>query len=237
MSDLKKLTKKIEEQILKAVNDYNIIDEGDKILVAVSGGKDSLTLLHFLKKLQNKIERKYDLFAVNVKTDSHCGESVREKALTDIFNSLEIDYRFVDIKILDENGETNCFWCSWNRRKVLFELAAELGCKKIALGHHQDDIIETLLMNMFYHSEISTMIPKLDMFKGEIAMIRPLCYVKEADLIDFSSLSNFSVQFYQCPFGIDSRRKKVKRLLAKVEEISPGIDIKSGLFDSMAKMK
>ena len=139
----------------------------------------------------------------------------------------KIPYEFVEMKILDDkkSQEPNCFWCSWNRRKTIFLKAHELGCKKVAFAHHLDDLAETTLMNLFYHSKLETMNPYLEMFDGEIIIIRPLIYIAEKDIIRFAEMSNFPKSTYQCPNSITSKRAFIKNLLNEIEKQSPYVKI------------
>src|SRR4030042_347645 len=168
----------ISKRIGKAIIDYNMLSDGDKIAVAVSGGKDSLTLLRVLNDRRKFVPIKYELLAVHVDMGYPCQHP---KILGEYFTNLGIKYHIEKIDIL--KGKTrkdiSCFWCAWNRRKALFEAANKFGCTKVALGHHKDDIIETILLNMFFQGEISAMSPRQELFKGKIVIIRPLAYVDE----------------------------------------------------------
>jgi len=237
MRDLTRTGSIINSKIGKAVNDYDLIGEGDRILIAVSGGKDSMTLLDLLNKIQGWAPVKFEVFAVHIITDFHCGGCVHKTTLTDAFREMNIEYRFKDIKVLDDKGKTSCFWCSWNRRKAIFETAAELKCNKVALGHHKDDIVETMLMNLLYNGEFSAMNPKQEMFKGKITIIRPLCYVEENTIKKFAAESGLPEQLCKCPFGKDSRRKYVKEFIRQTEKTTPKINIKTNIFKSVARVK
>lgn len=237
MRDLTKIGKKINSSIGRAINDYDMIQEGDRILVAVSGGKDSMTLLALLKKIQSWAPVKFDLVAANIRTDFHCGGCVHKSSLTSVFEDMGIEYVFRDIKVLDEKGKTTCFWCSWNRRKALFDIAKEMNCGKIALGHHKDDIAETMLMNLLYNGEFSAINPSQELFNGEMAIIRPLCYVEEKTIIEFAAESGFSEQLCKCPFGADSRRKHVKKIIELTEKGTPGTNVKTNIFKSIERIK
>ena len=144
----------ISKKVGKAIMDYNMLTEGDKICVAVSGGKDSLTLLKMLQERRKFVPIKYDLLAVHVDMGYPCQHP---KILAEYFKKQGVEYHIEKINIL-KPGQTrkdiSCFWCSWNRRKALFQVADRFGCTKVALGHHQDDIIETILMNMFFQHSI-----------------------------------------------------------------------------------
>lgn len=237
MKDLSKTGFKINSAIGKAISDYDLISDGDKILVAVSGGKDSLTLLTLLKKIQSWAPVKFELFAAHITTDFHCASCTHKGTLTDFFNGLGIEHRFGHVNVLDEEGKTTCFWCSWNKRKALFEIARELSCGKIALGHHKDDIAETMLLNLFFRGEVSVMNPRQELFDGKITLIRPLCSVEEDLIRAFSEEEKFPSKLCKCPFGRDSRRKYVKDLIKDIEKKNPGTGVKTNILKSISRIK
>jgi len=224
--EIDKLANFLLKKINRAIRDYQMINDGERIAVAVSGGKDSLTLLKLLQKRLKRAKEKYELIAINVQSDYPCGD-IEQKVLEELFQSLDIPYKFVEMKILDDkkSREPSCFWCSWNRRKTIFLKAHELGCKKVAFAHHLDDLAETTLMNLFYHSKLETMNPYLEMFDGEIIIIRPLIYILEKDIMRFAEMSNFPKSTYQCPNSITSKRAFIKNLLNEIEKQSPYVKI------------
>ena len=224
-------------RIEEAIDRYRLVEDGDRILAAVSGGKDSLTMLSFLCQMRNKKGRRFKLYAAHIKTDFHCGSCAHKSILSKIFEKFGLEYRFKDIKVLDEKRQTNCFWCSWNRRKALFEMAHELGCNKVAFGHHKDDLVETALLNLFYQGEISAMNPRQVLFKGVITIIRPLCFVEEDAIIIYAQKMGFPEQLCKCPFGMTSKRKMVKNLLKSTKKIFPGHDVKSNILANLMKIK
>src|SRR4030042_4994572 len=171
----------ISSMIGKAIGDYNLIADKDRILIAVSGGKDSLTLLKLLMERKKWSPAHYELYAAHIETDFYCSSCVHKGTLDKIFKEIGIEYVFRKITVLDKEKKTNCFWCSWNRRKTLFEIARDFGCNKVALGHHKDDIAETTLLNLLFKGEFSTMNPRQELFGGKIVIIRPLCYVEEGE--------------------------------------------------------
>ena len=203
----------------KAIVDYKMINEGDKILVAVSGGKDSLTLLHVLNFRKTFMPIKFDIMAVHIDMGMPNHDT---KELEQYFKDLDVPYRIEKLDFLKGNDwkEANCFWCSWNRRKALFKLARDMGCLKIALGHHLDDIVETILLNMFYRAEIGAMKPYQEFFGGELAIIRPLAYEEEKDIAVFAETEGFlfKTKVCQCPHDQDSKRKFLKKLIMEIEK-------------------
>lgn len=227
----------INSNIGKAIDTYGLISNGDRILVAVSGGKDSMTLLTLMKERLRWIPVKYELIACHIRTDFRCGHCAHTSFLTDYFEELGVEYRFKDVKVLDEKGQTNCFWCSWNKRKALFQTADELGCAKIAFGHHKDDIVETVLLNMFYKGETAAMNPRQELFDGKIVIIRPLCLVEEERIRSYAKEAGFSDKLCSCPFGAGSKRKFVKDIIKRLSEDSPDINIKTNIYNSVARLK
>jgi len=237
MRNLTTLGHKINSKIGKAINEYQLIKDGDKILVAVSGGKDSLTLLKFLKLIQGWAPINFEILVAHIKTDFHCGSCVHNDVLEKIFNDLNIKFKILNIKVLDEKKTTSCFWCSWNRRKILFSTANQLKFNKVALGHHKDDIAETMLMNLLCNGEISTMNPHQEMFKGQLSIIRPLCFVEEKMIQAFALESDFPKQLCKCPFGKNSKRKLMKKFISEFEKKIPGTNVKTNIFKSLSRIK
>ena len=236
----KKFTKTghtISARIGKAIGDYSLIEKGDRILIAVSGGKDSLTLLKLLRQRQRWSPVRYEIFAAHIQTDFVCASCTHTDVLEKLFEGMGIEYRMRKIKVLDKNKKTSCFWCSWNRRKALFEIAGKLGCTKLALGHHKDDIVETTLLNLLFQGEFSTMNPRQELFSGELAIIRPLCYVEEYHIKKFAKENEFPSKLCKCPFGQDSKRKLIKEFISDTERKSPRTNIKTNIFKSLSRIR
>ena len=234
MSALEGLEFYISKRVGKAITDYDMLAKGDKIAVAVSGGKDSLTLLKVLNDRKAFAPIKYTLVAVHIDLGYPC---MHPKILGEYFKSQSINYQVEKVDIL--KGKTrkdiSCFWCSWNRRKALFQAANRLGCTKVALGHHKDDIIETILMNLFFHGEISAMSPRQELFKGKIILIRPLAYVEE-DMITRAALeAGFPHQKCACPNSLTSSRTKITNIIKEMERACP--DVKTNIFRSVQRIK
>lgn len=235
MRPLTKTGNYISTRIGRAIEDYDLIADKDRIIVAVSGGKDSMSLLKLLNERKKWAPVKYDLIAVHIETDHKCGGCVHTKILTKFFEENGLEYRFEKIKVLDKNKKLSCFWCSWNRRKALFTLADKLNCNKVAMGHHMDDINETLLLNLFYHGEFSAMNPRQELFGGKVTIIRPLCYVEEDALKRFAKESDFPSQLCRCPNSDTSKRRKMKNLIKDIgTDCKP---VKMNLFRSISRVK
>lgn len=224
----------ISKGIGKAIMDYKMLADGDKIAVAVSGGKDSLTLLRLLIRRKEFVPIKYDIIAIHI--DMGYPKSVSAK-LERYFKKLNIKYKIIKSDVLKKTDKSkiNCFWCSWNRRKELFIAANKLGCTKIALGHHMDDIIETILLNLFFQGEISAMAPKQELFKGKITLIRPLAYVEERLIERFAKETKLGHDTCVCPRSTVSNRNRVGKIIKSLGKVCP--DIKKNIFRSLKRVK
>ncbi len=222
-----------------AANDYQMIQSGDRILVGLSGGADSFTLLALLTS--QKIYLPSDISIVAVHLDmGFKNDDADIKKLRAFLDNKEIEHHiektdFGPLSHSDYNRHNPCFLCSRLRRKRLFELANKYGCKKIALGHHKDDIVETLLINMFYAREISTMMPKQELFEGMFYIIRPLSYIWEKKIKEYASHQNFPLFDNDCPTSNVSKREEVKNLLKELSKKNKLI--KENIFKSMKHIK
>lgn len=222
------LFRRIRKLTGRAIGDFNLIEEGDRIAVGVSGGKDSYTLLHVLEALRRKAPVRYELVAVNVDAGY---PGYRKEVVEAHLRDQGFAYRMESTnsyQIIEEKrrpGSSYCSFCARLRRGVLYSLADELGCNKIALGHHLDDFIETLLLNQFYVGTLAAMSPKLLADNGRHTVIRPLVYVEEQDIIAFSRQRQLPVICCACPVCglVDQKRKRMKRLIRELKEEIPQI--------------
>ncbi|MDD5618514.1 MAG: ATP-binding protein [Candidatus Omnitrophica bacterium] len=220
----------LSKKVGRAITDYKMLDANDKILVAVSGGKDSLTLLKILQERLSFSPVKYELIAVHVDMGYKCiHPKILEKYFKD--NGYKYYIKKVDILKNTERKDINCFWCSWNRRKAIFEAANKLGCTKVALGHHKDDIIQTFFLNLIFQGEISAISPRQELFKGKITLIRPLVYLEEKECEIFAKDNKFPLPHCSCPNAGKTQRDEVAKLIRKMEKMSP--DFKTNVFRSL----
>ncbi|MFA6141733.1 MAG: ATP-binding protein [Candidatus Omnitrophota bacterium] len=224
----------ISTRIGQAIADHKLIEDKDRILVAVSGGKDSLTMLKLMNERKKWAPVSYELIAMHVTSD-YGGNAGAKKQLRKFFKENRVEYHFKNIRILDKERGVNCFWCSWNRRKALFSAADKLKCNKIALGHHKDDIVETLLLNMLYRGEFAAMNPRQELFGGKLAIIRPLCYVEEDNIRRFAKESDFPVVTCRCPNAEISKRRKMKDFIRKMEKDCK--NVKTNIFNSISRVR
>jgi tRNA 2-thiocytidine biosynthesis protein TtcA len=233
-----KLYQHLKKWLEKAAVDYNMIKKGDRVLVGVSGGVDSFVLLDLLNTSMVFLPR-FSVLAVNI----DLGFDEKYRGYTELENYLrknghEYIMEKTDIGPLahsDYNKKNPCFLCSRMRRKRMFEIANENGCEKIALAHHKDDIIETLLINMFYGREISTMMPDQSVFGGKFHIIRPLAYIKETLVKKYAKEKNIPVIKEMCPTSKTSRRLYIKGLLDDMEKENK--DVRENIFKSMSHVK
>ncbi|MBB10226.1 tRNA 2-thiocytidine(32) synthetase TtcA [Alcanivorax sp.] len=223
---LNKLQKKLRREVGRAIADFNMIGEGDKVMVCLSGGKDSYTMLEILRNLQHSAPVNFELVAVNLDQKQpgfpeHVLPEYLEKEGV-AYHILEKDtYSIVKEKVPE--GKTTCGLCSRLRRGSLYGFAEEIGANKIALGHHRDDIIETLFLNMFYGGKMKAMPPKLRSDDNRNIVIRPLAYSREKDIIEFSSFKDFPIiPCNLCGSQENLQRQVIKEMLNKWDRDQPG---------------
>jgi len=224
----------------KAIGDFKLISEGDKILVGLSGGKDSWALLHVLYHLKKKAPVKFELYplTVNPGFPGFSTEKISEYIRKNLPDLNFITENTNISEVLDKHitpGKSICSFCSRLRRGVLYRIAIENSFNKIALGHHADDFIETLLLNQFFNGRIKAMSPLLNSDDGKNTVIRPLCYVNEKTIVDFARSSDFPVIEDSCPAKeSDQSRAKIKNLLAELSQEFPGI--KSSMLSAISSL-
>ena len=221
-----KLQKRIRRETGKAIQDFGMIEDGDHIMVCLSGGKDSYTLLDTLIYLQRVAPIKFSLVAVNLDQKQ---PGFPEHVLPNYLDSLDVDYKIVEedtysiVKDKIPEGKTTCSLCSRLRRGILYRTAKELKATKIALGHHRDDMIETLFLNLFHGGKLKSMPPKLASDNGEHIVIRPLAYNKEKDIEQYSQAMEFPIiPCNLCGSQENLQRKQIKQMLNQWDRQFPG---------------
>ena len=230
----KQLRSKILRSFREGVKEFNLITPSDVILIGLSGGKDSLALLDLMGDMQRRSNNGFTLHALHVRmagvdyqSDTTYLRSQCER------NGITFHERMVVFEADRNERRTPCFLCSWNRRKTLFEVAQELGCNKIALGHHQDDIFHTALMNLSYAGSFSTMPCYLKMQKMPLAIIRPLCMVKESLLKEWAKESEYQSLIKLCPHERASKRTEIACLFEQMEKQNP--EFRANLWNALLK--
>lgn len=211
--------KKLESMVRKALYEYRMLDGADKIAVALSGGKDSLTLLYMLKAILGRGFPCLELHAIHVSGEFSCGAGVNIDYLKAICNSLEVN--FISKESHQKLETLECYSCSRERRKLLFEAAKSVGAETIAFGHHRDDNSQTIMMNLLHKGEFCGNLPKLTMHDFGVTIIRPLTYIGEEQIRSFAKQQGFARIMCQCPVGQNSMRKKVDELIGEMEYLFP----------------
>ena len=230
------LFRKVEEKVKKAIYEYGLISDGDRILVGLSGGKDSLALVDLLGRRSKIFHPRFEVVTAHIVMSN-----IPYRSDLDYLRSCADAYGLpfiVHETSFDPSTDTRkspCFLCSWTRRKALFEIARQHQCNKIALGHHQDDILETLLMNMTHQGAFGTMPPRLKMDKFDMEIIRPMCLVEEKDLIRIAVWKGYRKQIKNCPYESGSSRSDMKAVLARLEEVNP--EARFSIWSSMSNIQ
>ncbi len=228
---IQKLEITLSKKVGEALHKYKMLDGNNTIVVAMSGGKDSFALLDLLYKKRKYLKIKYDLVAVHIDFGI---DEIEVKNILDFCErrSVQCIIHKENLKI-EENRMINCFYCSWIRRTALFKFMKEFGFKKLALGHHMNDAVETLFLNLFYQSKFESFIPNTKFFNGEFNLIRPLILCKNSDIKKYAILNNFPIQNHKCPYGIISQRNKIRKVLEKIDKKND--KILTNIFASLEK--
>jgi len=217
-----KVERRIVSRFHKALSKYSLIEDGDHILAGVSGGKDSLCLLEMLGRKMRTYKPRFTVDAIHIRMENIRYETDVEY-LKDFAARYGIKMHCVTTAFETRAGtrKSPCFLCSWNRRKQMFVKAQELGCNKIALGHHMDDIIHTAMMNLFFQGHFSTMPVLLKMRKMPLTIIRPLCLVEEKDITGYALSCKYERQVKLCPYETDSHRSDIRGMFRQAEALNP----------------
>ena len=255
MTEQERLLKKINERFIKAFVAFRLLEDDDHILVGLSGGKDSLMLTELLARRSRIQHPRFQVEATHVRmediqyaTDTtylqqFCSNlSVPLHIVTTSFSSPTIPpadlsspkaVSSVAIPSQPQKPKPPCFLCSWNRRKQLFNIAQELGCNKIALGHHQDDLLHTALMNLLYQGRFATMPARLRMKKMPLQIIRPLCLVPESWIAQYAEMSHYQRQIKVCPYEHDTNRTTARKLYEEAERMNP--EVRFSLWNALER--
>ena len=219
---MKDLRQHLLNQLVRAMRTYHLIDDGDRILVALSGGKDSLCLLDLLAQRQRIFMPRFSIEAIHIRMDNIDYETDTHY-LEDFCRQRNVNLHVVNTSFdaSTDKRKSPCFLCSWNRRKQMFNLAQEIGCNKIALGHHMDDLIHTALMNECFQGRFDTMPVFLQMKKMPLAIIRPLCLCHESDIKAYAEQEGYQKQHKLCPYEKDSYRTDIQQIFQQMESLNP----------------
>lgn len=230
---------RLKERFIKAMATYHLIEDDDRILVGLSGGKDSLLLTELLAKRAKIDHPRFEVEALHVRMENihyESDTSYLQQFCEELGIRLHVRTTRFEVEPLPDNPDhpnnpesaarlrkqkQPCFLCSWQRRKEMFNLAQQLGCNKIALGHHQDDLIHTALMNLTFQGRFDTMPASLKMRKMPLTIIRPLCMMEETDIKAYAEMRGYQKQTKLCPYETDSHRSDIKRLYNEMEQINP----------------
>jgi len=250
MTELERLERKLKERFTRAFATYRLLEDGDKILVGLSGGKDSLFLLEMLAKRARINHPNFKVEAVHVRMRNISYET-SSNYIEDFCKELDVPLHIVETSfatnkddIAQKKGKpitnkeqhrqkTPCFLCSWNRRKQIFNLAQELGCNKIALGHHQDDILRTALMNLTFQGRFGTMPALLRLRKMPLAIIRPLCLMEEIDIKHYAEWKGYQQQVKRCPYEQETHRTDINQLYDNMQMLNP--EARSSLWNALCR--
>ena len=236
--ECRRLEHRLKERFVKAMAAYHLIEDDDKILVGLSGGKDSLLLTELLAKRAQIQHPRFTVEAIHVRMENihyETDTSYLQQFCDNLGVKLHVRTTSFEVGTVEQTAMSQqssarlrkqkqpCFLCSWNRRKQLFNLAQELGCNKIALGHHQDDIIHTALMNLTFQAHFATMPVRLKMRKMPLTIIRPLCLIPESDIKTYAEMQGYEKQQKLCPYETGSHRTDMKQIYERLKELNPEV--------------
>lgn len=224
---------KTQKKISKTIYKQNLINNNDNVVIGVSGGKDSFVLLDALLSRKKALNIRYKLAAVHINV-----KNVPYKAdlgfIKNYCKKNNVDFQIIDISVDLNKHISPCFVCSWHKRTALFKFVNQNGFNKLAFGHHLDDSIETLLLNMSFNGEISAIPYKVEMFNGKFEIIRPMLDLEEKFLIEYANLKDLNAEIQICPYADKSKRKLVKNFIAEIQTINK--DVRKNIYRSMNKI-
>ncbi len=213
------LGKRLESMVRKALFDFDMLRDVSKLAIALSGGKDSLTLLFLMKAILGRGFPPADLYAIHISGEFSCGAGVNQESLRNVCEQLDVP--FLTRSSTQKLETLECYSCSRERRRLLFEAAKSVGATTIAFGHHRDDHAQTVLMNLLHKAEFAGNLPKLSMQDYGVTLIRPLIYLSEQEIRTFAENNGFARIICRCPVGQRSKRKEVEQLLQHLETLFP----------------
>jgi len=231
----KRFLEKIRTKVARAIEDYDLLEPGDRILVALSGGKDSAVLLDALHNRQAYFDFPYSLGAAHIHL-SDVGYKADQTDLQKYCDERSIPFAYItDHTPITKGNKHPCFYCAWNRRRLLFEYAVEHGYNKVAFGHNRDDAVETFLMNMIYHSEASSFPARLPMFDGKLEIIRPFITVSDTEARRYVTITGFRPAPYNCPYAAGNDREKFRALKKHLHALHP--HAVANIFEAMHRIE
>lgn len=222
LTEDERVLRKIGLLCKEAIDKYHLIEDGDRLLIGLSGGKDSLALVELLGQRVRIFSPRFTVCAVHVRM-TNIPYSSDEEYLRSHCEAAGIPFDVLEtgFDLSTDKRKSPCFLCSWNRRKMMFDYARQHGLNKLVLGHHQDDVLETLLMNMTFQGAFGTMPPLLKMNKFDLTIIRPMCLIPEKLLLQMAGIREYRKQKKNCPYEKESHRSEMKEVLHKLEELNP----------------
>lgn len=228
---------RIKRRFHEACEQYRLLADGDKVLIGLSGGKDSLLLVELLGAQAKIFKPRIEVVALHVRVAERNYQSDLTY-LEQFCASHEVRLEVGDTRIVpperDEKQEKNpCFLCSWYRRKMLLDKAQEWGCNKIALGHHRDDVLQTMLMNLIYEGRCSSIPPLLPLDKMPLSIIRPLWKIDESDIAHYAAMQGYQKQLHLCPYEKETSRNEAAELLAQLEKMNP--EVRASLMHALRR--
>lgn len=231
----KRHIEKMRHKVGKTIGKFNLIENGDKILIGISGGKDSLILTEILAERRKYIPIDYELHAVHVKVKDMPYE-INIDFLNSFCQNLGVNFIYKEVAYEEQRKDhrSPCYFCAWTRRKIFFNLSEKLNCNKLATGHHLDDALQTMLMNMVYHSSISSIPESVSMFEGRLQFIRPLIECFENDLISYASIQAYPKLKTECPYDQKTNRHAVKQIIEEISLLNPSA--KLNMFNAMSNI-
>ncbi len=241
MKPYKKSTiqRRLHKRVGKTLRSFSMLKDKDKILVAVSGGKDSLCMLEMLLIRRKYIPVDFDLEVMHVLNEYDPDPEEKKRQLSGIFKKMDVPYFFENTALNEDGPEKkngrDCFWCSWMRRRALFDAARKKGFNKIALGHNKDDIAQTILMNMLYNGNISGMRPVQALFERRVELIRPLSEITEEEVLEYSQQRGLILDLPECEKSGNSKRAEVKRIIDELTANNP--DIRSNILRAPTRVR